>query len=132
MSNGNGSSSSSTYNNGIGLPHHTGNATTLGHRSNPSSSSSSFFSSRRRSLSDPFNRALEPPAGETPLARDERLKRELAAKAHSDDIDEQIRREKVALKRQKQAIKILLLGQSESGKSTTLKRASSYFIFLRR
>ena len=46
----------------------------------------------------------------------------MEAKKRSDDIDEQIRVEKAEMRRRRQEIKILLLGQSESGKSTTLKR----------
>ncbi|KLO06108.1 G-alpha-domain-containing protein [Schizopora paradoxa] len=113
MSNGN-STNGSTITNTNGFGHV--------HRTSTSSSTSFFSSSRRRSLSDPFNRVLEPPLNESPSARETRLRKEQAAKARSDDIDEQIKREKAALKRQKQAIKILLLGQSESGKSTTLKQ----------
>lgn len=43
----------------------------------------------------------------------------------SDSIDEQIRLEKQRLRGEKNVVKVLLLGQSESGKSTTLKRTSS-------
>lgn len=140
-----GSSSSSNYssssrhnhNNGgmtmamsNGHGHGNGRTQGQGHRAGPSSSSFSLsLPSRRRSLSDPFNRALQPPANESPAQRESRLILEQAAKAHSDDIDEQIKRERAALKRQKQAIKILLLGQSESGKSTTLKRALYFLSF---
>ncbi|KAH8107450.1 G-alpha-domain-containing protein [Phellopilus nigrolimitatus] len=77
---------------------------------------------RSRSLSDPLARALLPPADESPLERDSRIRREQAAKKVSDDIDEQIRQEKAEMRRQKDLVKVLLLGQSESGKSTTLKQ----------
>ncbi len=101
-----------------------------GHRTGSSSSSFSIsLPTRRRSLSDPFNRVLLPPVNESPAARENRLRQEQAAKQHSDDIDEQIKREHAARRRQKQQIKILLLGQSESGKSTTLKRAFCLFSF---
>ena len=80
---------------------------------------------RRRSLSDPLERALLPPPNETPEQRELRERRELEAKKVSDDIDEQLRQEKAALRKKKQEVKILLLGQSESGKSTTLKRGST-------
>ena len=78
--------------------------------------------SRSRSLSDPLARALLPPADESPAARDARVRQEQEAKKRSEEIDEQIRQDRAAMKRQKQAVKVLLLGQSESGKSTTLKR----------
>ncbi|KAL5511008.1 hypothetical protein ACEPAG_3727 [Sanghuangporus baumii] len=77
---------------------------------------------RSRSLSDPLSRALLPPEDESPYERDSRLQREERAKRVNDAIDEQIRRDKAELRRQKNIIKILLLGQSESGKSTTLKQ----------
>ncbi|KAF8548872.1 guanine nucleotide binding protein, alpha subunit [Imleria badia] len=77
---------------------------------------------RRRSLSDPkFWAALQPPQNESPADRDRRLFAELEAKRVSDGIDEMLRQEKKE-KRMKQEVKILLLGQSESGKSTTLKQ----------
>lgn len=76
---------------------------------------------RRRSASDPFWAALQPPENESPADRDRRLFEELEAKRVSDGIDDMLRQERKEL-RMKQEIKILLLGQSESGKSTTLKR----------
>lgn len=79
--------------------------------------------SRRRSLSDPFTAALRPPENETPEQRERRLNQEQEAKRVSDGIDEMIRAEKKE-RRVKQEVKVLLLGQSESGKSTTLKRES--------
>ncbi|KAI0694499.1 guanine nucleotide binding protein, alpha subunit [Cytidiella melzeri] len=69
---------------------------------------------------DPLTRALAPPPNETPEERTERVKLEIAAQRVSDQIDEAIKQEKTALKK-KRAVKMLLLGQSESGKSTTLK-----------
>lgn len=76
---------------------------------------------RRRSLSDPLSAALKPPENETPADRDRRLLAEQEAKQVSDRIDEMLREEKKE-KRSKPAVKVLLLGQSESGKSTTLKQ----------
>jgi len=74
-----------------------------------------------RSGSDPIARAIQPPENESPQAREERLKAEARAKKINDDIDEQIKQERNQLKKRKQ-VRVLLLGQSESGKSTTLKQ----------
>ncbi|KAI0830330.1 G-alpha-domain-containing protein [Trametes gibbosa] len=69
---------------------------------------------------DPLARLLAPPPNETPEEREIRLMLEAEARARSERIDDQIRAEKAALKKNK-PVKVLLLGQSESGKSTTLK-----------
>jgi len=68
-----------------------------------------------------------PPPNESPADRERRLAAESEAKRVSDGIDEMLRAEKKE-KRAKPEIKILLLGQSESGKSTTLKRESFNFL----
>jgi guanine nucleotide-binding protein alpha-1 subunit len=78
---------------------------------------------RRRSLSDPLAAALLPHPNESAFERELRLQAEEKAKKISDDIDEMIKVEKNEMKKNK-FIKVLLLGQSESGKSTTLKRTS--------
>lgn len=78
--------------------------------------------SRRRSLSDPFAAALQPPPNESPTQRELRLKAETDAKKVSDGIDEMIRQERIERKKSRAEVNVLLLGQSESGKSTTLKR----------
>ncbi|KAJ7628197.1 guanine nucleotide binding protein, alpha subunit [Mycena polygramma] len=70
---------------------------------------------------DPIAAALTPPEGETPEERHNRILRERAAKQVSDEIDDRLNRERAEVKRQPKPVKILLLGQSESGKSTTLK-----------
>ncbi|KAJ3746872.1 guanine nucleotide binding protein, alpha subunit [Lentinula detonsa] len=70
---------------------------------------------------DPFIEFLRPPLNETPSERATRKIRESEEKHISDAIDEQIRQEKQMLQKQKELVKVLLLGQSESGKSTTLK-----------
>ncbi|PCH44626.1 G-alpha-domain-containing protein [Wolfiporia cocos MD-104 SS10] len=72
-------------------------------------------------LDDPLAAAIAPPADETEAERAARLQKETEAKRISDDIDEGIRQERDAWKRNKALFKLLLLGQSESGKSTTLK-----------
>ncbi|KAH9033514.1 guanine nucleotide binding protein, alpha subunit [Lactarius pseudohatsudake] len=77
---------------------------------------------RRLSSNDPFEAVLRPPPDETPAQREMRILAEQQAKQVSDAIDEQLRVERVELKRARPDVKILLLGQSESGKSTTLKQ----------
>ncbi|KAI0073919.1 G-protein alpha subunit [Panus rudis PR-1116 ss-1] len=70
---------------------------------------------------DPLAQALRPPPDESP---DERARREQEAREASrisHEIDENIQESRKAFERRKRAIKILLLGQAESGKSTTLK-----------
>jgi len=77
---------------------------------------------RRRTLSDPLAAALLPPPDESPVEREVRLKAEIDAKKVSDSIDEMIRQERNDRKKSRTEVNVLLLGQSESGKSTTLKR----------
>ncbi|KAG5644153.1 hypothetical protein DXG03_009048 [Asterophora parasitica] len=77
---------------------------------------------RRRSLSDPLAAALLPPPNESPIQREVRLKAETEARKVSEGIDEIIRRERIQRKKAKSEVNVLLLGQSESGKSTTLKQ----------
>ncbi|KAG6857303.1 hypothetical protein H0H87_006496 [Tephrocybe sp. NHM501043] len=79
-------------------------------------------SRRRRSLSDPLAAALLPPVDESPIQREVRLKAETDARRVSEGIDEMIRREQNQKKKAKAEVNVLLLGQSESGKSTTLKQ----------
>ncbi|KAJ8497138.1 hypothetical protein ONZ51_g683 [Trametes cubensis] len=69
---------------------------------------------------DPLAVAIAPPPNETPNERWQREQREAQARRISEQIDEQIRAERQALKKRK-TMKLLLLGQSESGKSTTVK-----------
>ena len=68
--------------------------------------------------SDPLAIVTAPPPNETPDEKAAREEREAEAQRISDQIDDELRAEKVALKKQEQIVKILLLGQSESGKST--------------
>ena len=70
---------------------------------------------------DPLAKVLEPPPDETPDDRHERLRQEALAQRVSDEIDERIKQDKIAFKKKSDLFKLLLLGQSESGKSTTLK-----------
>lgn len=82
-----------------------------------------FDLKHRRSTSDPLAAALAPPPGESDQEREKRLEAEQDAKKRSDAIDEMLKQEKNK-KKSRGEVKVLLLGQSESGKSTTLKRES--------
>ncbi|KAG5350823.1 hypothetical protein C0989_009121 [Termitomyces sp. Mn162] len=82
-----------------------------------------YTSRRRRSLSDPLAAVLLPPPNESPIQREVRIKAETEARRVSEGIDEMIRKERAQKKRAKADVNVLLLGQSESGKSTTLKQA---------
>ncbi|EIM82077.1 G-alpha-domain-containing protein [Stereum hirsutum FP-91666 SS1] len=61
------------------------------------------------------------PERETEEQRTERLEREREAKRVSDDIDCELEAEKIERRKRKPDVKILLLGQAESGKSTMLR-----------
>ncbi|TFK80084.1 hypothetical protein K466DRAFT_605629 [Polyporus arcularius HHB13444] len=63
---------------------------------------------------DPLAAALRPPIDETEEEKASRLADEEAAKRVSHAIDEAIRQEKQQRKKQK-VVRLLLLGQSESG-----------------
>lgn len=73
--------------------------------------------------SDPLTLAMAPPENESPSAREDRLRGEQEAKRVNDEIDELLRVERAAARRKKKPVKVLLLGQSESGKTATLKSA---------
>lgn len=64
---------------------------------------------------DPFAIFHTPPPGETSGERAAREAKEAEQKRVSDLIDEQLKAEKLALKKQKYVVRVLLLGQSESG-----------------
>jgi guanine nucleotide-binding protein subunit alpha len=71
---------------------------------------------------DPFSVFHTPPPNETAEQRALRERKEAEARRVSDRIDEELKAEKAALKKQQKGlVKVLLLGQSESGKSTALK-----------
>ncbi|PSR78994.1 hypothetical protein PHLCEN_2v7181 [Hermanssonia centrifuga] len=71
---------------------------------------------------DPFAAILRPPDGETDYDRQLRLKREAEAKRISDSIDDELRKDEKRYKKRKEDVKLLLLGQAESGKSTLQKQ----------
>ncbi|KAF7302485.1 hypothetical protein HMN09_00882800 [Mycena chlorophos] len=70
---------------------------------------------------DPFANAIAPPENESLQERELRLQKERAARQISEAIDAELSREQAFEKKRPKPVKILLLGQSESGKSTTLK-----------
>lgn len=69
---------------------------------------------------DPFDELLRPPPGETEQDRLIRLAQEAEAKRRSQAIDNSLKAERMQQKK-KSVVRLLLLGQSESGKSTTLR-----------
>ncbi|KAG9092631.1 hypothetical protein FS749_015560 [Ceratobasidium sp. UAMH 11750] len=74
---------------------------------------------------DPLARVLRPPPNEAPSERDKRLRREQAERLASELIDAEIAREAEAraeARRYSKELRLLLLGQAESGKSTLLKQ----------
>lgn len=73
---------------------------------------------------DPLTLAIAPPATETAEERWEREQQEARARTISTQIDEALRAERMTMKRKGKPIKVLVLGQSESGKSTTIKSTS--------
>ncbi|KAH8089871.1 G-alpha-domain-containing protein [Cristinia sonorae] len=78
-------------------------------------------------MEDPISVLLRPPPNETLQEREVRLSIEAEAKRVSDQIDEGIKAERVAMRKRKECTKLLLLGQSESGKSTTLRNFQMTF-----
>ncbi|KXN90125.1 Guanine nucleotide-binding protein alpha-4 subunit [Leucoagaricus sp. SymC.cos] len=70
---------------------------------------------------DPLTAAMRPPPGETQEQREEREAAEAEALEVSNRIDAEIKASKQAMKRQKKPIRVLVLGQSMSGKTTTIK-----------
>ncbi|TFK27504.1 guanine nucleotide-binding protein alpha-1 subunit [Coprinopsis marcescibilis] len=74
------------------------------------------------SQDDPITAALKPSPTETDLERQERLEAEAEAKRISEQIDDDLKEERELLRRKKGDVKLLLLGQAESGKSTLQKQ----------
>ncbi|TEB19206.1 G-alpha-domain-containing protein [Coprinellus micaceus] len=70
---------------------------------------------------DPLDEVLRPPPDETDEQRQIRLEKEAEAKRISQAIDASLKAERQA-RRKKRIVRLLLLGQSESGKSTTLRQ----------
>jgi hypothetical protein len=65
--------------------------------------------------SDPFYDLMLPPLDETPAQMMARQKREMDAQRISDRIDEEIKRQRSVVKKEKNIVRVLLLGQAESG-----------------
>ncbi|OCH92456.1 G-protein alpha subunit [Obba rivulosa] len=74
-----------------------------------------------------FSWPPSPPTDESDLDRALRLQEEKEAKKISDEIDRAIEKERQELKKRRSAMRILLLGQAESGKSTMLKNFQLHF-----
>lgn len=70
----------------------------------------------RSSDHDPLAIAIAPPPNESPTARADRLHAEAEARRVNDEIEEQIKQDRAARRRQRPCVKVLLLGQSESGR----------------
>ncbi|KAF9484836.1 G-alpha-domain-containing protein [Pholiota conissans] len=73
------------------------------------------------SSDDPLDEVLRPPPDETSEERQIRESREAEARRISQAIDASIKAERAA-RRKRRIVRLLLLGQSESGKSTTLRQ----------
>lgn len=73
---------------------------------------------------DPLDQVLKPPPNESPEQRSLRVAREEEAKRISLAIDASIKAERQARKK-KRIVRLLLLGQSESGKAPLSKHSSS-------
>jgi hypothetical protein len=69
----------------------------------------------RSSDNDPLTAAIAPPKNESTPARVARLRAEAEARRVSDEIDEQLKQDRATRRRQRPCVKVLLLGQSESG-----------------
>ena len=64
---------------------------------------------------DPFIEFMRPPPNETPAQMTVRLQREREAQRIHDSIEEDIRNHRARMKRESKVVKVLLLGQAESG-----------------
>ncbi|KIJ51433.1 hypothetical protein M422DRAFT_158478 [Sphaerobolus stellatus SS14] len=76
------------------------------------------------SVNDPLAFAIRPPPYESSSEREIRLTKEAEARRVSERIDEEIRIDRERIKKSKASgeVKLLLLGQAESGKSTLQKQ----------
>ncbi|KAF5340882.1 hypothetical protein D9758_012178 [Tetrapyrgos nigripes] len=74
------------------------------------------------SQDDPLTEALKPSENETEEQRRVRLQQETEARLVSERIDEDLRQERERMRKSRGDVKLLLLGQAESGKSTLQKQ----------
>ncbi len=81
----------------------------------------------KREAVDPITLLLSPPPNETAEERVIRLQKEAEARKISENIDEQLRRESAALKK-RNVLRMLLLGQSESGTYQSLLHIGFAFL----
>jgi guanine nucleotide-binding protein subunit alpha len=65
--------------------------------------------------SDPFYDFMKPPEAETETQKTARLKGEAEAQRRNDAIEDQIKEDRARIQRDREIVKVLLLGQSESG-----------------
>ncbi|KAJ7040578.1 G-protein alpha subunit [Mycena alexandri] len=82
---------------------------------------------RSGSLDDPFAAHLAPPEGETAEERALRIAAAQDAEKTSRQIDEVLAQSEKLLNKKKRDVKILLLGQSESGKTSVYDFTPQYF-----
>ena len=67
--------------------------------------------------SDPFYDFMKPPEDETETQKSARLSREAEEQRRNDAIEDQIKEDRARIQQEGEILKVLLLGQSESGKS---------------
>lgn len=67
-------------------------------------------------LPDPLSLAIAPPKNETEAQKRLREEKEEEARQVSRGIDEHLKAERLALRKAKKPVKVLLLGQSHAGK----------------
>ncbi|KAH0835442.1 guanine nucleotide binding protein, alpha subunit [Lanmaoa asiatica] len=70
---------------------------------------------------DSWSAIFRPPQNESPSEKQDRIARQLEAARISKEIDDAIEKSRKLHEKRKKAVKILLLGQAESGKSTMLR-----------
>ena len=87
--------------------------------------------SSSNSHDDPFDAILRPPQDESPQERETRIAREEEAKRVSQAIDDSIKAER-QLRKKRRIVRLLLLGQSESGEFFFNAVHVYHSIFIRR